>query len=77
MQIPSLPPLPATKPLQPVHSDVHGPVKVPTHQGYRYWVTFIDDFSCFKAVYLLKQKSGTFAMLPSSSSKLGLRMSLE
>jgi len=20
-----------------VHSDVHGPVKVPTHQGYHYW----------------------------------------
>ena len=38
-----------------------GPVKVPTHQGYRYWVTFIDDFSCFKAVYLLKRKSETFA----------------
>jgi hypothetical protein len=35
-------------------------VKVPTHQGYRYWVTFIDDFSRFKAVYLLKRKSETF-----------------
>jgi transposase InsO family protein len=50
-----------SKPLQLVHSDVHGPMKVPTHQGYRYWVTFIDDFSRFKAVYLLKQKSETFA----------------
>ena len=50
-----------SKPLQLIHSDVHGPVKVPTHQGYCYWVTFIDDFSCFKAVYLLKQKSETFA----------------
>jgi transposase InsO family protein len=35
-------------------------VKVPTHSGYRYWVTFIDDFSHFKAVYLLKRKSETF-----------------
>src|SRR6266702_4195301 len=49
-----------SKLLQLVHSDVHGPVKVPTHQGYRYWVTFIDDFSRFKAVYLLKRKSETF-----------------
>ena len=32
-----------------------------THQGYRYWVTFIDGFSCFKAVYHLKRKSETFA----------------
>jgi transposase InsO family protein len=52
----------ATKPLLlVVHSDVHGPVKVPTHQGYCYWVTFIDDFSHFRAVYLLKHKFETFA----------------
>src|SRR5260370_28423247 len=51
----------ASRPLQLVHSDVHGPVKVSTHQGYRYWVSFIDDFSRFKAVYLLKHKSETFA----------------
>src|SRR6266568_4582288 len=51
----------ASKSLQLVHSDVHGPVKVPTHQGYRYWVTFINDFSHFKVVYLLKRKSETFA----------------
>jgi len=50
----------ASHPLQLVHSDVHGPVKVETHQGYRYWVSFIDDFSCFKAVCLLKRKSETF-----------------
>jgi len=50
----------ASRPLQLVHSDVHGPVKVTTHQGYRYWVSFIDDFSRFKAIYLLKRKSETF-----------------
>ena len=46
-------------PLQLVHSDLHGPLKVSTHQGYRYWVSFIDDFSHFKATYLLKHKSET------------------
>ena len=51
----------ASRPLQLVHSDVHGPVKVGTHQSYHYWVFFIDDFSCFKAVYLHKHKSETFA----------------
>src|SRR6201996_5886691 len=62
MQIPSpFHPLELQKPLQLVHNDVHGPVKVPTHQGYRYWVSFIDDYSRFKAVYLLKRKSETFA----------------
>jgi transposase InsO family protein len=51
----------ASKPLQLVHSDVHGPVKVPTVQGYHFWITFIDDHSHFKAIYLLKQKSEAFA----------------
>ena len=49
-----------SKPLQLIHSDVHSPVKVPTHQGYHYWVTFIDDFS-HNAVYVLNQKSEIFA----------------
>jgi hypothetical protein len=51
----------ASQPLQLIHSDIHGPVKVPTYQRYHYWVIFIDDFSRFKAVYLLKWKSETFA----------------
>ena len=50
----------ASCPLQLVHSDVYGPVKVSTHQGYCFWVSFINDFSHFKAVYLLKHKSETF-----------------
>ena len=40
----------ASHPLQLVHCNVYGPVKVSTHQGYCYWVSFIDDFSHFKAV---------------------------
>ena len=51
----------ASRPLQLVHSDVHGPVKISTHQGFHYWITFIDDHSHFKAVYLLKRKSEAFA----------------
>lgn len=42
-----------------IHSDLHG--KLPrTLSGFQYWVTFIDDFSRFKRVYLLKKKSETF-----------------
>ena len=51
----------ASRPLQLIHSDVHGPVKVSTYQGYRFWITFIDDHSRFNAVYLLKRKSEAFA----------------
>jgi len=47
-------------PLALIHSDLHGPLPVATYQDYKYWITFIDDFTCFKAVYLLKTKSHTF-----------------
>jgi len=50
----------ATELLELVHSDVHGPLRVRTHSGYRYWVTFIDDASRFWVVYLLKAKSEVF-----------------
>ena len=51
----------AKQPLGLVHTDVHGPVKVQTVSGYRYWVTFIDDFTRLRAAIPLKRKSDTFA----------------
>jgi len=51
----------AKQPLGLVHSDVHGPVKVQTISGYRYWVSFIDDHTRFRAVIPMKHKSDTFA----------------
>jgi len=50
----------ASKPLELIHSDVHGPVVVRTRSGFRYWVTFIDDYTRLWVVYLLKHKSDTF-----------------
>lgn len=51
----------ATQVLGLIHCDVHGPVKVQTVSGYRYWATFIDDCSRFRAVIPLRRKSDTFA----------------
>jgi len=47
-------------PLALIHSDLHGLLPVATHQGYKYWITFIDDSTHFRAVYLLKNKSQAF-----------------
>jgi hypothetical protein len=47
-------------PLELVHTDLHGPLPVTTHSGYKYWITFIDDTTRFRAVYLLKAKSEAF-----------------
>jgi Reverse transcriptase (RNA-dependent DNA polymerase)/gag-polypeptide of LTR copia-type/Integrase core domain/GAG-pre-integrase domain/Domain of unknown function (DUF4219) len=43
--------------LELVHSDVCGPMSVPSLGGARYFVTFIDDFTRCCRVYFLKHKS--------------------
>lgn len=48
------------KPLELVHSDVCGPMPSATFDGFRYFVTFIDDFTHFTIVYLIKQKIEVF-----------------
>ncbi|MCO5579590.1 hypothetical protein L7F22_033447 [Adiantum nelumboides] len=52
----------ATRKLQLVHSDVCGPMRTPSVENSLYFVTFIDDFSRFCWVYLLKAKSDVFAI---------------
>lgn len=43
-------------PLELVHSDVWGPA-VTSVGGFKYYVSFLDDFSRFTWIYLLKRKS--------------------
>jgi transposase InsO family protein len=51
----------AKAPLELVHSDVHD-VGITSPGGYRYWITFIDDCTHFRAVMLMKRKSETFTV---------------
>jgi hypothetical protein len=46
-----------SKPLELVHSDVWGPAPITSCNGTRYYVSFIDDFTRFTWIYLLKYKS--------------------
>jgi len=46
----------ALSPLELIHSYVHD-VNQHTFTGYRYWVTFIDDYSRYKFVFPIKKKS--------------------
>ncbi len=43
-----------------IHSDLHGPISTQTRQGWKYWITFIDDFSCYWTVIPLRKKSDAF-----------------
>ena len=46
--------------LELVNSDVNGPMEVPSLGGSRYFITFIDDFSKWTLVYIMKRKSESF-----------------
>ena len=50
----------AAKPLDLIHTDLHGPFKVQTHSGYRYWILFIDDHTRFRVKYFLRKKDEAF-----------------
>ena len=47
--------------LELIHSDVFGPVPVPSLGGAIYYVSFIDDFSRNTSMYFLKKKSEVFS----------------
>ena len=50
----------ANKILELVHSDVFGPVLVPSLGKSVYYVSFIDDFSRNTLIYFLRNKSEAF-----------------
>jgi hypothetical protein len=49
----------ATCLLECIHSNLHK-VPVPTASGYRYWITFIDNWLQYGWIWLLKKKSDAF-----------------
>jgi len=48
-----------------IHVDTWGPYKTPTHNGFRYFITIVDDFSRATWTYLLSTKSNAFTILQS------------
>ena len=48
-----------------IHIDIWGPYKVPTNGKFRYFLTVVDDCSRSTWIYLLEQKSDSFAALKS------------
>jgi len=47
----------STQLLEIIHTDICGPFDVPSFGGEKYFITFIDDFSRYGFIYLLKEKS--------------------
>ena len=50
----------AFAPLELVHIDVCVPINVPAHGGYKYFITFTNDYSRYGYIYLVHHKSESF-----------------
>ncbi|CAL2278472.1 unnamed protein product [Prunus armeniaca] len=48
--------------LEIIHTDICGPFPVDTHDGFRYFITFTDDFSRYGYMYLIIEKSKALEM---------------
>ncbi|KAA0061263.1 gag/pol protein [Cucumis melo var. makuwa] len=49
--------LKAEVPLELVHLDLYGPMNVKARGEYKYFISFIDDYSRYDHVYLIHHKS--------------------
>jgi hypothetical protein len=49
----------ATAPLELVHTDLAGPIAPEARDGFKYAVSFIDDYSSMICIYFLRKKSDT------------------
>jgi hypothetical protein len=54
--------LKSKRPFEVIHSDVWGPCEVASVSGHRWFVTFIDCFSSYTWLYLLKYKSDVLSV---------------
>ena len=52
---------PASGPFELIHSDVWGPYPVMSLIGFKYFVTFVDDFSCVTWLFLMKSRFEFFS----------------
>ena len=43
-----------------VHVDLCGPMSTSARRGYEYFITFIDDYSRYRYIYLMRHKSEAF-----------------
>ena len=52
------------KPFQLIHLDIWGPFHTHSTEGFRYFLTIVDDCTRFTWVYFLRVKSDFLTLLP-------------
>ena len=56
-----------------IHTDICGPFTLTTLSGYRYFITFTDDFSCCGHVELIREKSNSLVAFKEFKVKMELK----
>ena len=59
--------------LRLIHTDIFGPFTPPTMGGYRYFITFIDDFSHYGFVELIHEKCDSLKAFKAFKAKVDLQ----
>lgn len=62
--------------LQIIHSDVCGPITPSTWDGNRYFITFLDDFTHYSMVFLIKNKEEVTSKIKEYIEKVEARWNL-
>ena len=63
-----------TKPLELIHTDLWGPASTPSSHGHQYYIHFIDAYSHFTWIYILKHKSEAFQVFLHFKSQVKLQL---
>ena len=63
-----------TRPLQLIVSDLWGYSHIPTPHGHKYYISFVDVFSRYTWIFLIKQKSEALEILKCFKSQVELQL---
>ena len=66
----------ATETLEIVHTDVLGPLHIPSVDGYRYAIGFIDSFSRYSTVYMMRTRDECLTKLELFVADVGVPRTL-
>jgi hypothetical protein len=63
-----------TNVLELIHTDICGPFPIATRNGHVYFISFIDDYSRYDYIYLIKEKTQVLDTFKSFKSEVELQL---